>query len=242
MDAAGTAGSTPKMWRLDDLALDVDLPADLKAPQRELGDLAVSGRLMGDPLQDGGVPIAFEAASVRHDAVAGTLDLPTFRAQWMDAELSGNVHATLRDKAGAQAVAAQGKVALRVASVRALLASLNTAVPPMADPTTLGRVEAEGAFDLKDNALTATDLTAKLDDTSLSGTVSIGSFSPLSMRFDLAGDAIDLDRYLEPADYQGKPLQLPLAQLKALDAKGVLRLKSAKVAGATAGELRIDVE
>ena len=65
-----------------------------------------------------------------------------------------------------------------------------------------------------------TDLQAKLDDTALSGTVSIDSFSPLALRFDLAGDDIDLDRYLEPADYEGKPLELPLAQLKALDAKG----------------------
>jgi hypothetical protein len=81
-----------------------------------------------------------------------------------------------------------------------------------------------------------------LDDTNLSGTLSTRSFSPLALTFDLEGDSIDLDRYLEPADYPGKPLELPLAQLKALNVQGVLRLKSASVAGAKATQLRIDVE
>jgi hypothetical protein len=62
------------------------------------------------------------------------------------------------------------------------------------------------------------------------------------MRFDFSGDSIDFDRYLEPADYKGKPFELPLAQLKALNVQGVLKMKSATVKGAKATELRIDVE
>jgi hypothetical protein len=62
------------------------------------------------------------------------------------------------------------------------------------------------------------------------------------VRFDLEGDTVALDRYLEPADYKGKPFELPLAQLKALNVQGVLRMKSASVMGAKATELRIDVE
>jgi AsmA protein len=241
-DATGAATPDARVWRLDDVALAVDLPADLKASQRELRELSLSGRLMAAPLAVKGVSVAFDAASIRHDAAAGTLDMPQFRARWLDADLSGNVHASLGDQAGELAVAAQGKAALHIPSVRAVLASLNTTLPPMADSTTLGGLAGEAAFELKNNALTVTDLKAKLDDTALNGKVSIGSFSPLALRFDLAGDAIDLDRYMEPAGYEGKPLELPLGQLKDLDAQGVLVMKSAKVAGATAEEVRIDVE
>jgi hypothetical protein len=55
-------------------------------------------------------------------------------------------------------------------------------------------------------------------------------------------DRIDLDRYREPADVKGDPLELPLAWLKQLDAVGSLGIRQATVAGAAAKEVRIDVE
>jgi AsmA protein len=241
-DAQDAVPANGSVWQADDVSLDVDLPADLKAQVRELRDVSLSGRLRGEPLPAAGVAFAFEAASVQHDAVSGTLDVPRFRATWMEAELTGNVQAAFGKEAGESAPSAQGKLVLRVPSVRQLLASLETTVPPMADPGTLGRLEVESGFQLKDGVLSAPDLQAKLDDTVMSGSVAITGFSPLALRFDLYGDVIDLDRYLQPADYEGKPMELPLPQLKALDARGVLRMKSARVAGATAEELRIDVQ
>ena len=68
------------------------------------------------------------------------------------------------------------------------------------------------------------------------------TLSPLSVRFDLAADQVEVDRYLTPEDEPGTPLQLPLAQLKALDAKGALTIRRATLAGAAAREMRIDVD
>jgi hypothetical protein len=123
-----------------------------------------------------------------------------------------------------------------------LLGSVAFTAPPMADPGTLGKLDMSAAFDFKGSSLAVTQLQAVLDDTRLNGTVSVAQFTPMDMRFDLEGDAVDFDRYLKPPDYQGKPFELPLAQLQALNVQGVLRMKSATVMGAKASELRIDVE
>jgi len=45
-----------------------------------------------------------------------------------------------------------------------------------------------------------------------------------------------------PEDAAGKPFELPLAALKDLDARGALTIREARMAGAAARELRIDVE
>jgi hypothetical protein len=231
------APGTAALWQLHDLSLDVKLPADLKAPVRELRDVALRGRLAGGPLPAAGIAVAFEAAYLKQDASAATLAVPALQARWDDVQLSGSVNAMY----GAP-LTANGQLTLRVPSVRTQLERLKVALPPMADPKTLGRLDVDGSFDLKGSALAVTGLHVVLDDTQLSGTVSMPQFRPLALRFELAGDAVDFDRYLEPADYKGKPFELPLAQLKALNVQGVLRMKSATVMGAKATELRIDVE
>jgi AsmA protein len=224
-------------WKVGDLSLDVKLPPDLGAPSRELRDVALRGRLSGGPLPAAGVAISFESASLQQDATAASLAVPAFKAGWNEAQLTGSINA-----AYGEPLTAQGKLALRVPSVRTQLEHLKIALPPMADPRTLGRLDVDGSFDIKGPTLAVTDLHVVLDDTTLDGTVSVPQFSPLAMRFDLTGDSIDFDRYLEPAGYKGKPFELPLAQLKALHMQGVLRMKSATVKGAKATELRIDVE
>jgi AsmA protein len=231
--AAGTA----RTWQLGNLALDVKLPPDLKAPSRELRDVALRGQLSGGPLPAAGVAVAFEAASVRHDATTATLEVPAYIAHWGDAQLSGDVHAAV----GAP-VTAQGRAALRVPSVRSLLATFDITPPPMADPKTLGNLDIDARLNFREPTLAVTELQIALDDTRLAGTVSVAQFRPLALRFDLEGDSIDFDRYLEPADYKGKPFELPLAQLKALNMQGVLQMASATVMGAKATELRINVE
>ena len=174
---------------------------------------------------------------MKQDATAARVVVPTYKVSLDEAQLSGSVDAVY----GA-ALAAHGKVALRVPSLRTQLQHLGIVLPPMADPRTLGRLEVDGEFALKDSTLALTGLHVALDDTKLDGMVSVPQFSPLAVRFDLTGDSMDFDRYLEPADYKGKPFELPLAQLKALNVQGVLKMKSATVMGARATELRIDVQ
>ena len=99
---------------------------------------ALRGRLSGGPLPAAGVAVAFEAASLQQDAAAATLVLPAFQVRWDDARLSGSV-----DAAYGASLAAHGKLALRVPSLRMQLARLGVTLPPMADPETLGKLDVD---------------------------------------------------------------------------------------------------
>lgn len=78
----------------------------------------------------------------------------------------------------------------------------------------------------------------KLDDSRLTGTLDIQNFASPALRFDLALDKIDLDRYLAPDQNATKsaptnpqataPTELPLSALRSLDVKGSFRIQEFK--------------
>ncbi len=222
-------------WHLSEIAFSALLPDDLAAADREFHDLRLAGRLTGGPLAAGGVRFALEAASAR--ATPELLRVPAFKAQWNDASLSGGVEAQLGADSDIRAT-----LAVAMPSLRTLLATAGVTPPPMADPETLGALQGQLALHYAAGAAAFTELAVSLDDTNLTGELSLPALDPLALRFTLDADRVDLDRYLEPADVKSKPFELPLAALKAMDAKGVLRIRSASLAGAAAKDVRIDVE
>ena len=80
----------------------------------------------------------------------------------------------------------------------------------------------------------------KLDDSRLTGNLDIQNFASPALRFDLALDKIDLDRYLAPEKTTAKsaeankaaasapPTELPLSSLRSLDVKGSFRIQEFK--------------
>lgn len=227
--------ATSADWLASSVDFSADLPADLAAAAKQFRDVELAGRIAGGPLVAEGVPFALQLATV--DFSPDRLVVPAFKGKWLDAEFSGGIDATL----GA-APTAQGTLDLTAPSLRAVLASVRTTPPPMQDPTTLGALRFAASFQYSNGGAVLRNLAAKLDDTSLTGELSLPTFSPLAIRFDLAADRVAVDRYMEPADLQSEPFELPLAALKELDARGVLRIQQATLLGAAAKELRIDVE
>jgi AsmA protein len=174
---------------------------------------------------------------LRLATAASLVDVPAFTVRWADATLEGGLHARM-----GESPAAQGRLSLQTPSLRKLLATVQVSPPPMQDPATLGPLKFGAQIEFRNGALALSALDISLDDTQVTGVASVPRLEPIALRFDLAANQIDLDRYLEPDDIKSEPFELPLAQLKALDAKGVLRVKSATVAGARTRDLRIDVE
>ena len=83
-----------------------------------------------------------------------------------------------------------------------------------------------------------------MDGNEFTGTASAPSAGPAPgqpLRFALAGERLDLDRYLRPQDQPGEPFELPVAWLRTLHVEGDLRLKEARLAGATARGVRLRV-
>jgi AsmA protein len=221
-------------WNVTALDASAKLPKDLMANDREFRDVATSGRVAGGSLAAAGVAFAFQAPALRLSPQQ--FQVPAFTARWADAQLGGEATVQLEDPG------VEAKLDLQAPSLRALLATVGITPPPMRDATTLGRLQLELALRYTAGAAAVEELSMKLDDTQLTGKVELPTLDPLAIRFNLVADRVDLDRYREPADVESKPLELPLAWLKSVDAKGSLNIRQSTIAGAAAKEVRIDVE
>jgi len=97
-------------------------------------------------------------------------------------------------------------------------------------------------LDLATQTLEATSLSLGFDESRLTGTLAVRNFDKPALRFDLALDQIDLDRYLPApapaapgakpgapaAAAAGQPVEIPLSALRALDLQGKLRVQKLK--------------
>jgi AsmA protein len=110
--------------------------------------------------------------------------------------------------------------------------------------------------DLADEgSLTLDPLTIKFDDSTLSGNAAVNHFSKPSIQFDLAVDAINLDRYRpKPTDTEGggqttsvapPPLAvalIPVQTLRDLNIEGVFKVQSLMVKGLSGEEVSVKLE
>jgi AsmA protein len=230
-------------WRFLEAKISTTLPEDLNAKTLVFRDVEVQGKLTGVPLSPAGVALKLQMpsaqiASIPDDkAGAAAVTVPKWTLRWNDVDASGDLTLQTGD-----APSAAGKLLLTVPSLRSALASVKITAPPTRDAKVLGALQLNTQWSYREGAASVADLDMKLDDTQAKGKVDVPRLSPISLRFDLALDQLNADRYLDPPEVKSKPLELPLAQLKALDAKGVLRIQKFTVAGATAQAVRIDVD
>jgi AsmA protein len=224
-------------WSATALAFDVRLPAKLDADPLTFSDMSLQARLDGAPLQTAGVMVAMSAPRLDVDRAHARVQVPQWQLKWNESGFSGTVDATVGDRLEAKA-----EVRIEAPSLRLLMQSFSVDPPATRDASVLGPLRLKAQVALGAGHLAVTQLEATLDATRVEGVVVLAKFAPVSLRFDLSADLVDVDRYLTPQDQPGTPLTLPLAQLKALDAKGVLTLRRASLAGAAAREMRIDVD
>jgi len=92
-------------------------------------------------------------------------------------------------------------------------------------------------LDLGAQRLDVTNLALEVDDSRLTGSLSIGNFTSPSYRFDLALNQIDLDRYLVPTPAAGAKqadaappaaVEIPLSLLRSLEIQGKLGIQKLK--------------
>jgi AsmA protein len=224
-------------WSVTELALDVNLPAKLDAPTLRFSGLSLQARLNGAPLESSGIALQLKLPRLDFDRARSHIAAPEWQMKWNDADISGAMNATAGEKP-----AAEGSLSVHAPSLRRLLQSVSVSAPNMRDAAALGPVDLGLRFAVSGNTADLWELDVRLDATRLTGQVKLPTVSPMSLRFDLAADEVDMDRYLTPVDEPGTPLELPLPALAALDAKGVLTIRRATLEGAAARQMRIDVD
>lgn len=210
--------------------LSVSLPPDLAAPQLEFADIELNARLQDWPL-------GLQAAVLRFDRNGSVLELPEFAAHFDQTTVGGSLRAQASDAPGLEA-----QLHLSVPSVRTQLERLGRPLGPMQDPEVPGAASLDVRLRYSDGAARMDDLLLTVDDTTLKGHVELPSIRPLELRFDLDADRVNIDRYLEPAEVQSDPFELPVRALRSLDAKGTLRVAEAEASGAVARQAVFAVE
>jgi AsmA protein len=119
-----------------------------------------------------------------------------------------------------------------------------------ADPSVLKQASAAATFVYDANHIGLDDMQLKLDDSALTGNVAVQNQSAL--RFDLAVDRINVDRYLPPPA-EGEPAQaedegsldavdLPVDVLRQVDASGNFRLGEAQFAGMSLSDAALSLK
>ncbi len=148
-----------------------------------------------------------------------------------------------------------GTVNLARLNLRELLEKLAIELPPMADATALQRLAFDLDFDATTEQAAVKKLRLQLDDTTIEGEAGIKTFDNPAIHFDLAIDAIDVDRYLPPPSQEPETIkeekttsdkllpdfELPLEPLKSLNLQGKLRLGKLKVSGLHASEILLTI-
>lgn len=128
-------------------------------------------------------------------------------------------------------------------NARELMGKLGMRAPVTADPKALSAVSGQLAFHASAQDIELTKLDLKLDQSTLSGNAALRDFAAPAIRFQLALDGIDADRYLAPPAPETVPAaapptavaaagarELPLATLRKLDVDGKLRVGKLKIA------------
>jgi len=121
-------------------------------------------------------------------------------------------------------------------SPKSLMTLLDIEVPETADPSALSRVIVDARLAVKTKLIELSDVTIKLDDTTLKGTLSVPRTSGGAYGFNLSADQIDLARYMEPGEAAAEggpgevvPVEIPVDLIRPLNARGDIRVALASL-------------
>lgn len=139
-------------------------------------------------------------------------------------------------------------IAVQPFSLKSLMQVLGVESPPTADPDALGRVSFSAKAAVGESAIALTAMTLELDDTTLTGRLSLPLTERGAYQFDLSADSINVDRYMAPADATAgqaaaaeDEIEIPVDLVRTLNASGTLKLERAYLSGMTFENLLVGV-
>jgi len=234
------SASEPAVEAGFDLATRVAL--DLAQQRYRLDDLRFKLDADGEVIPGGRMQLAL-SGDLAADLAAATAQLRNLQLEAMGVQLNAEVDAAnLLD-----APEFSGKLFSGEFVPRELLQGLDIALPEMADPSAMTRAQFSSNFKAGLDHAALEQLQLQLDDSSLSGSASVRQFATPVIRYQLALDEIDVDRYLPPpseapaetpaetpaegagAEAGSEAADLPLELLRSLDIDGSFTVGKVKV-------------
>lgn len=175
--------------------------------------------------------IRFDSRSITVNTASEEIDLGELDLQALGLMISADVEPM--NYAGSPTINAS----LRVAdfSLTRLMELLDIEPPETADPNALQTLSFEADAAVTEESLALSSLLLRMDDTSLTGDLSLPLTETGFLEFDLRADSITLDNYMAPtsdapaATEESADVEIPVDLIRALKARGSLRLDEAFV-------------
>ena len=178
--------------------------------------------------------LAFGTQGIEVDTVAKTAAVGPVELSVLGIDMRADV----QPFSYADAIQPQATIQIDAFSPRSVMQRLGVEPPATADPAALTRVILDAKANMGDDLVRLTDLNITLDDTSFSGSMTVPFDSAGRFFAKLDGDAINLDRYMQPVpeggaadDTDAAPIAMPSDLLRPLNVRGELTLDSAQMSG-----------
>jgi AsmA protein len=221
LDPAGLSG---------EVDIGVVVAFDSDAATISISDLDIGGRV--DGIAEVPATFRFAAPAIQLQTEAQSADLGEINVQLMSVDVLADVEPF--SYAGDPQPSAT--IGIAAFSPRTLMQELAIEMPPTADPDVLDKLIVDAKAKVGANAITLTGLKLVIDDTTFTGELSVPRSAEGTFELDLAGDRIDLARYMAPAGEEsgagesaGGTVEIPVELIRALNARGNLSIASASL-------------
>jgi AsmA protein len=206
--------------------------------------LNVSGELTGLVAQP--TDFNFDARQIVADLNASRLTLGEMDTSILGLGIAAKVEPFSYD--GSPRINAEVRVA--EFSLKDLMQTFGSEVPPTADPNALQRVSFSANAVIDEKAIDMKSLSMRLDDTTMTGSLALPLSADGTIRFDLVADEIKLDAYMAPASEteteeistESVDIEVPVDMIRALNANGKARMKKALLSGMVFENLELGLQ
>jgi AsmA protein len=210
-----------------EMSIDTTVAFDLDAGTVTVGNTSLEGLVEG--LTSSTTSLNFETPGIEVQmdeqiAAIGPIRVAVFGI---------DIEAQLEPFSYAGSIEPVGKIQVGEFSPRSLMHLFDVEAPETADPVVLSRLLVDADVKVGEAAIQLSNVNIRFDDTTFTGSLAVPRSSTGSYRVDLIGDAIDLNRYMEPAaegagddGADSAPTELPSDLIKPLNARGSLKMTS----------------
>ena len=177
------------------IELTANIIADPTTEQYQLEDVDAEIRASGAPIPTAEQTLQLQIGSVLANLAEQTTDIQKFRIAIANIDAVANIKA---QKILSESPKFTGDLSLQSDSLRKTMTAFAFEIPEMADTTTLTSFTLDTSVNGNTNALQMSSIQLRLDDSTLTGNISVQNFDNPSVQMDISLDTLNADRYLPP--------------------------------------------